>query len=250
MAAIRTTAERKGDTWVINGVKTFISYAERAGFVILFATTDRARGAKGVTCFLVEKGTPGFSLSRPIPTMGDDWEPHQLTFEDCVIPDANRLGPVGGGWKLAVEQLTHGRLKIAAYQLGIAQRCLDIAVEWARNRTTWGKPIASRQAVQWMVADSATELDAARLLTYRAAWLYDQGKRSETEAFMAKLYATEMAQRVTDRCLQILGGLGYSKELPIQSFYRQVRVWRIGHGTSEIHRWMIARDLLGSAARD
>ncbi|ATY11260.1 pilus assembly protein CpaC [Amycolatopsis sp. AA4] len=250
VAAIRTTAERKGDTWVINGVKTFISYAERAGFVILFATTDRARGAKGVTCFLVEKGTPGFSLSRPIPTMGDDWEPHQLTFEDCVIPDANRLGPVGGGWKLAVEQLTHGRLKIAAYQLGIAQRCLDIAVEWARNRTTWGKPIASRQAVQWMVADSATELDAARLLTYRAAWLYDQGKRSETEAFMAKLYATEMAQRVTDRCLQILGGLGYSKELPIQSFYRQVRVWRIGHGTSEIHRWMIARDLLGSAARD
>ncbi|WP_033289730.1 acyl-CoA dehydrogenase family protein [Amycolatopsis jejuensis] len=250
VAAIRTTAVRDGSSWIINGTKTFISYAERAGFVILFATTDRELGAKGVTCFLVEKGTPGFSLSRPIPTMGDDWEPHELRFDNCVVPDANRLGPVGGGWQLAVEQLTHGRLKIAAYQLGIAQRCVDIAVEWAKNRVTWGKPIASRQAVQWMLADSVTELDAARLLTYRAAWLQDEGKPGETEAFMAKLYATEMAQRVTDRCLQILGGLGYSKELPIQSFYRQVRVWRIGHGTSEIHRWMIARDLLGSAARD
>lgn len=250
VAAIKSTAVRDGDDWVINGTKTFISYAERADFVILFATVDRDRGARGVTCFLVEKGTPGFSLSRPIPTMGDDWEPHELVFEDCVVPDANRLGEVGGGWKLASEQLTHGRLKIAAFQLGIAQRCIDIAVEWAKERTTWGKPIATRQGVQWMLADSVTELDAARLLVHRAAWMADEGLPIENEAFMAKLYATEMAQRVTDRCLQILGGLGYSKELPIQSFYRQVRVWRIGHGTAEIHRWMIARNLLGLSARD
>lgn len=250
VAAIHTTAVRDGDNWVINGTKTFISYAERANFVILFASTDRERGARGITCFLVEKGTPGFSLSRSIPTMGDDWEPHELVFDDCVVPDANRLGDVGGGWALVNEQLTHGRLKIAAFQLGMAQRSIDIAVEWAKSRVTWGKPIASRQAVQWMLADSVTELDAARLLTYRAAWLADEGKPCETEAFMAKLYATEMAQRVTDRCLQILGGLGYSKEVPIQSFYRQVRVWRIGHGTAEIHRWMIARDLLGLSARD
>ena len=249
VAAIRTTAVREGGRWIINGAKTFISHAERADFVILFASTDRGQGAKGVTCFLVEKGTPGFSLSRPIPTMGDDWEPYELTFDNCVVPDTNRLGEVGGGWNLVVEQLTHGRLKIAAYQLGIAQRCIDIAVEWARNRITWGKPIASRQAVQWMLADSVTELDAARLLTYRAACLHDRGEHCEIEAFKAKLYATEMAQRVTDRCLQVLGGLGYSRELPIQSFYRQVRVWRIGHGTSEIHRWMIARDLLGPSAR-
>ncbi|HET6501398.1 MAG TPA: acyl-CoA dehydrogenase family protein [Amycolatopsis sp.] len=249
-AAIRTTAVPDGESWVINGTKTFISYADRADFVILFATTDRARGAHGITCFLVEKGTPGFSLSRPIPTMGDDWEPHELLFADCVVPDANRLGEVGEGWQLAAGQLTHGRLKIAAFQLGIAQRCIDIAVDWAKQRVTWGKPIAARQGVQWMLADSVTELDAARLLVYRAAWLADEGRPHENEAFMAKLYATEMAQRVTDRCLQILGGLGYSRELPIQSFYRQVRVWRIGHGTAEIHRWMIARNLLGLSSRD
>lgn len=250
VAAVKTTAVRNGDDWVINGTKTFISYAERADFVILFATVDRDRGARGVTCFLVEKSTPGFSLSRPIPTMGDDWEPHELVFDNCVVPDANRLGDVGGGWKLASEQLTHGRLKIAAFQLGIAQRCIDLAVDWAKQRTTWGKPIATRQGVQWMLADSVTELDAARMLVYRAAWMADEGLVIENEAFMAKLYATEMAQRVTDRCLQILGGLGYSKELPIQSFYRQVRVWRIGHGTAEIHRWMIARNLLGLSSRD
>lgn len=250
LGAIRTTAKRNGDEWIINGTKTFISYAERADFVIVFASTDRSLGAKGISCFLVDMDTPGFRLSRPIPTMGDDWDPHELAFEDCVVPDENRLGEVNEGWRLATEQLTHGRLKIAAFQLGIAQRCIDIAVDWAKNRVTWGKPIASRQAVQWMLADSAVELEAARLLVYRAAWMADEGKPCDTEAFMAKLFATEMAQRVTDRCLQILGGLGYTRELPIQSFYRQVRVWRIGHGTAEIHRWMIARDLLGLSSRD
>ncbi|WP_106177542.1 acyl-CoA dehydrogenase family protein [Prauserella shujinwangii] len=250
LAAIRTTATRDGNSWVINGTKTFISGAERADFVIVFATTDRELGARGVTCFLVDKGTPGFQLSRPIPTMGDDWEPYELSFEHCVVPDGQRLGDVGKGWSLAEDQLTHGRLKIAAYQLGIAQRCIDIAVEWAKNRVTWGKPLATRQAVQWMLADSVTELEAARMMVYRAAWLYDERGSVGREAFMAKLFATEMAQRVTDRCLQILGGLGYSRELPIQSFYRQVRLWRIGHGTAEIHRWMIARDLLGVSARD
>ena len=250
VAAIRTTAIRDGDTWLLNGTKTFISYVERADFVIVFATVDRSLGARGVTCFLVDIGTPGLKVSRPIPTMGDDWDPNELVFDACAVPDRNRLGEVGDGWRLAAEQLTHGRLKIAAFQLGIAQRCIDIAVDWARQRTTWGKPIASRQAVQWMLADSVTELEAARLLVHRAAWLADEGKAIRTEAHMAKLYATEMAQRVTDRCLQILGGLGYTRELPIQSFYRQVRVWRIGHGTSEIQRWMIARDLLGLSARD
>jgi acyl-CoA dehydrogenase len=250
VAAVRTRAVREGENWLINGTKTFISYAERADFVILFATVDPDLGSRGVTCFLVDMATPGLTRSRPIPTMGDDWDPHELVFENCVVPDANRLGDVGRGWALATEQLTHGRLKIAAFQLGIAQRCIDLAVEWAKDRTTWGKPIASRQAVQWMLADSVTELEAARLLVYRAAWMADEGHPITTEAYMAKLYATEMAQRVTDRCLQILGGLGYTRELPIQSFYRQVRVWRIGHGTSEIQRWMIARDLLGLSARD
>ena len=250
IAGLATTAQPDGDSWIINGSKLFISFVARADFIILFATVDRSAGARGVTCFLVEKGTPGFEVARSIPTMGDDWEPHELVFTDCVVPDSQRLGEVGGGWRITYDQLTHGRVKIAAYQLGIAQRSIDIAVEWARERSTWGKKIASRQAVQWMIADSLVELEAARMLTYRAAVAHDDGEPNQTHAFMAKLYATEMAQRVTDRCLQILGGLGYSKELPVQSFYRQVRVWRIGHGTSEIHRWMIARDALGPAAKD
>ncbi|WP_028922654.1 acyl-CoA dehydrogenase family protein [Pseudonocardia acaciae] len=249
-ARITTTAVSKGDEWVINGTKIFISEADRADFCILFASTDPAAGGRGITCFLVDKDTPGFELSRPIPTMGDNWEPHELSFRDCVVPDSARLGEVGGGWSLASEQLTHGRLRIAAYQLGIAQRCIDLATDWAKQRVTWGKPIATRQAVQFMLADSVVELDAARMLVYRAAWMADEGRPIRNEAFMAKLYATEMAQRVTDRCLQIFGGLGYSRELPIQSFYRQVRVWRIGHGTAEIHRWMIARNLLGLSSRD
>ena len=249
-AGILTTAVREGDYWKINGTKIFISHVERADYCILFATTDQKLGGRGVTCFLVDIGTPGFELSRPIPTMGDAWEPYELVFNDCQVPDTNRLGEVNGGWKLAADQLTHGRLKIAAYQLGIAQRCMDLAVEWAKQRVTWGKPISTRQGIQWMLADSAVELDAARLLVYRAACMADEGQEIQNEAFMAKLYATEMSQRVTDRCLQIFGGLGYSKELPIQSFYRQVRVWRIGHGTSEIHRWMIARNLLGLSSKD
>ncbi|WP_246393241.1 acyl-CoA dehydrogenase family protein [Pseudonocardia pini] len=249
-AAVRTTAVRRGEGWVLNGTKTFISDVERAGFCIVFATTDPALGAKGITCFLVDIGTAGFEVSRPIPTMGDAWEPYELTFRDCEVGDEQRLGPVNGAWKLAADQLTHGRAKIAAFQLGIAQRCLDLAVDWAKERRTWGKPLASRQAIQWMIADSAVELDAARLLVYRAAWMADAGEDIHHAAYAAKLYATEMAQRVTDRSLQIFGGLGYSRELPIQSFYRQVRVWRIGHGTSEIHRWMIARKLLGLGSGD
>lgn len=250
LARIRTTAVRKGSRWVINGRKTFISHVDRADFVILFASTDRDRGSRGITVFLVDKGTPGFSVSRSIPTMGDDWEPAELAFEDCEVPDEARLGEVNEGWKIADTQLTHGRLKIAAYQLGIARRCLDLAVEWAKQRVTFGKPIATRQGIQWMLADSEVELQAARWLVYHAAWLADHDKPIRNEAFIAKLYATEMSQRVTDRCLQVFGGLGYAKELPVQSFYRQVRVWRIGHGSSEIHRWMIARNMLGLSSRD
>ena len=250
LRGIKTSAVQDGSNWVINGTKTFISGADRADFCIVFARTSQELGARGITVFIVDMDTPGFTLSRPIPTMGDGWEPYELSFVDCVVPDANRLGEVNGGWALGAEQLTHGRVKIAAKQLGIAQRCLDMAIEWAKERETWGKPIATRQAIQWMVADSAVELDAARLLVYRAAWLADEKAEIHNEAFIAKLYATEMSQRVTDRCLQIFGGLGYARELPIQSFFRQSRVWRIGHGTTELNRWMIARNLLGLTAGD
>jgi acyl-CoA dehydrogenase len=250
MARMRMVAVRDGDDWVLNGTKTFISKVDRADFVIVFAVTDPESARNGVSVFLVDMGTTGFSVSREIPTMGDDWDPCELTFTDCRVPAANMVGKPGDGWKLAGEQLLHGRLKIAAYQLGIAQRCIDIAVEWSQNRFTWGKPIAARQAIQFMLADSRVELEAARLLVYRAAWKADQGEEHAQDDFMAKLFATEMSGRVTDRALQILGGMGYATETPIQSFYRQARLWRIGHGTSEIMRWMIARDMLGKAARD
>ncbi|QXJ21157.1 acyl-CoA dehydrogenase family protein [Actinomadura graeca] len=239
-----------GDIVRVTGRKMFIGLADVADFVILFATTDPAAGAHGVTCLLVESGSPGYEIVRPMPTMGDDWLPFELAFHDCAVPKRNILGGWNAGFAVAAKQLTHGRLKIAAIALGIARRALDEAVAWAKERTTWGKPIATRQGVQWMLADSLVELEAARLLVHRAAWMADTGQPIQNEAFMAKLAATEMADRVTDRCLQVLGGRGYLLDSPVQSLYRQARLWRIGHGTSEIHRWMIARNMLGLGARD
>lgn len=245
LQGIRTTAKYENGSWVLNGRKIFISRADIADFLLVFAANDLTKGARGgISCFIVDKDTPGFKLQRPIPTMGDDWEPWEIVFEDCRVPEENVLGEIGQAFAVGDYQLTHGRLLIAAYNLGIAQRCLDEAVQWAKQRRAFGKPIAERQAIQWMLADSEVELQAARLLTYKAAWMQDTGQSIRNEAFIAKLYASEMAQRVTDRALQIFGGMGYAREVPIQSFYRQARLWRIGHGTSEIHRWMIARNLL------
>jgi acyl-CoA dehydrogenase len=248
-AGIATRAERKGEGWVINGEKSLIAYMDRADFIILFATTFPGRGARGVTCFLIDIGTPGVIVHPADQSMGDAWETNRISFVDCVVSDDARLGEVDSAWPMANELLTHGRLRIAAYQLGIAQRCLDLAIDYAKERQTWGKPLASRQSIQWMIADSHVELQAARLMVYQAAGIRDAQSFDRTEDLAAKLYATEMAQRVTDRCLQIFGGKGYLRSCPVQSFYRQVRVWRIGHGSSEISRWMIARDLLGEAAR-
>ncbi|MCW3012326.1 MAG: acyl-CoA dehydrogenase protein [Solirubrobacterales bacterium] len=250
LGGIATTAVRDGEDWVIDGGKIFIGLAERVEFLILFASTAPELGTRGVSAFLVDSGTPGYEVVRTIPTMGDAWDPCELRFEDCRLPADALLGELNHGFAGADRQLGHGRLKIASYQLGIAQRCLDLAVAYAQERTTWGQPIASRQGVSFMLADSAVELDAARLLVYRTAWQADEGRDVRIEAFKAKLYATEMAQRVTDRCLQVFGGRGYAKDSPVQSFFRQVRLWRIGHGTAEIHRWMIARDLLGPSAAE
>jgi len=250
VAALETTAVRDGDGWVINGGKLFIGLAERVEFLILFAATSPEKGARGISTFLLDSGTPGYEVVRTIPTMGDAWDPCELRFDDCRVSDDQLLGEVDRGFAAADHQLSHGRLKIASYQLGIAARCIDLAVEWARERRTWGAPIASRQGIQFMLADSVVELDVARLLVYKTAWRADRGEDVRIDAFKAKLYATEMAQRVTDRCLQVFGGRGYARESPVQSFFRQARLWRIGHGTAEIHRWMIARDLLGPAATE
>jgi acyl-CoA dehydrogenase len=246
LAQVQTRAVKKGDRWVLNGSKTFISHVDRADFIMVFASSTPGAGSKGLTCFLVDKESPGLHISNPIQTMGDDWAPYTLFFDNCEVPEENVLGEVDKGFIVADEQLTHGRLKIAAFNVGIGARCLEMALAYAKERVTFGQPIGSRQGIQWMLADSEVELMAARLLVQQAAWVADSRQPIRNEAFVAKLYATEMAQRVSDRALQIFGGMGYTREVPIQSFYRQVRVWRIGHGTSEIHRWMIARNMLKS----
>jgi acyl-CoA dehydrogenase len=247
-AGIVTRASRIAGGWRIDGEKSLIAYLDRADFVIVFATIDPALGAQGVTCFLVDRDTSGMEMVPSHDNMGDGWPTWTIKFDDCRVGDHAVLGEPGGAWDIANELLGHGRLRIAAYQLGIAQRSLDIAVDYARERHTWGQPLASRQSIQWMLGDSSIELDAARLLVHRAAWMVDQGQRSRSADLAAKLYATEMAQRVTDRALQILGGVGYQRDSPVQSFYRQVRAWRIGHGSSEISRMIVARDLLGDEA--
>jgi len=243
-AAITTRAVKKGDKFVINGAKTFITHANRADFIILFVTTDPGKGAKGISCFLVDKDTPGVTLSEPIKTMGDDYEPYTIFFDNCEVPEENLLGELNNAFKVADYQLTHGRIAISSWMLGIGQRCLEMATQYSKERSTFGKPLSERQAIQWMLADSQVELMSARMMVYQAAWLYDRKEPSRTEAFVAKLSSTEMAQNVSDRALQIYGGLGYTREVPIQSFYRLARLFRIGHGTSEIHRMMIARALL------
>jgi acyl-CoA dehydrogenase len=244
---IETKAVRDGDDWIINGEKVFISGGDTCDYLHVLTVTDKEKRAKGgMTMFIVERGMPGFKVLRTIPTMGDDWEPAHLVFDDVRVPATHVLGEVGWGFYLGSSQLAIGRLHIAAINCGMAGRCLEMALEWAKQRVQFGEPIAERQAIQWMLADSALELYAGRLRVYHVSWLADQKLPIRNEAFYAKLYCTEMAHRVTDRALQIFGGYGYTRDLPIQSFYRQNLVWRIGHGTSELHRWMIARNLLKS----
>lgn len=242
---IRTRAVKDGNHWVINGTKIYITYANRADYAFVFAVTEPGKGAKGgISCFLVDRDTPGFTLGRRIRTMGDDRDPYELIFEDCRIPEENLLGRLGYAFMMGADQLTHGRVVLASMCLGLAERSIAIATDWARQRKAFGKTISEYQAIQWYLADSVVELEAARSLVYKAAWMHDAKRPISTEAHVAKLYATEMAQRVTDRCIQVLGGSGYTLDSPIQSMWRHARVKRIGHGTTEIHRWMIARSLL------
>lgn len=242
---IKTRAVSDGSHWVINGTKIFITDAHRADYAFVFAVTEPGKGARGgISCFLVDFDSPGFRLGRRIRCMGDDRDPYELIFEDCRVPKDNLLGPLGQAFALGDKQLTHGRVILASVCLGLAERSIEVATEWAKQRKTFGKAIAEYQAIQWYLADSLVELEAAKSLVYKAAWMHDQGRSIRTEAHIAKLYATEMAQRVTDRCLQVLGGSGYTLDTPIQSMWRHVRVKRIGHGTTEINRLMIARSML------
>lgn len=244
---METTAVRDGDNWVINGSKTWISRMMVADFAIVFTVTDKQkRGRGGITTFLIDRDTPGFEIVRQIPTMGENGRrgPTDLVFRDCVVPDSQRLGPVGEGFRIAQGRLGPQRAYIGARCIGMATRCHQMAIAYSKQRVTFGQPLANRQAVQWMIADAAVDIHATRLMTHHCAWKFDQGEDVRQEASIVKLFATEMATRVIDNALQIHGGIGYTKDLPIEWFYRRVRGTRIYEGASEIHRWVIARNLL------
>jgi alkylation response protein AidB-like acyl-CoA dehydrogenase len=243
---IRTTAVRDGDEWVVNGEKTFITGGDLADFTMVFAVTDadkhrEGRSNESVTCFLVDREA-GWT-STPIPTMGE-WGPASLSFQDVRVPHSAILGEEGRGFELAMRWIGKGRYLLPARALGSCERLVEMAMEQARNRVTFGEPIANRQAIQWMIADSAVEIEALRWLVLSAAWQGDQGLDTRQAQSMAKLYGGVHANQVVDRVLQIHGGMGYTRELPIERWYRELRLLRIYEGTDEIQRRTIARNLL------
>lgn len=241
---MRTTARRDGDSWVIDGEKMWISSAEFAGVFVVWARTGEP-GAKGLSAFLVEAGTPGLRVGRREEKMGLRGSPTcSLAFESCRVPASALLGELGGGFRIAMMALDGGRIGIASQALGIAEAALDAALRYARERQQFGQPIASFQAIQWKIADARTELDAARLLAMRAATLKEQGLPFSSAAAMAKLFASEAAWRVCNDALQIHGGYGYTREFAVERHLRDVRVTQIYEGTSEIQRLVIARAAL------
>jgi len=242
-ANIKMRARRDGDDWILTGEKTFITNGNDADFAMVVAVTDPSRRASdgGATAFLVDRSM-GWR-SEFIQTMGEGG-PASLIFEDVRVPSRNILGEVGQGFTLGMKWIGKGRYLIPSTALGIAERALGMAVEYANTRETFGQPIGTNQAVQWMIADSEVELEAARWLILRAAWTVDQGDDPRHASSMAKLYGAGMVNRVVDRVMQIHGGMGYTRELPIERWYRQVRLMRIYEGTDEMQRLIIARDLL------
>ena len=244
-AEMRTLAVAHGDEYVLSGTKNFITNGPQADVVLVFAMTDRARGHKGITAFLVPAETKGFTRAKPDQKVGIRASGScSIFFEDCAVPKRCRLGQEGEGFKIAMSTLDGGRIGIAAQALGIARAAYEEAVAYAKERKAFGKPIATFQAIQFMVADMATEIDAARLLTWRAATLKDKGVRFSAEAAMAKLYASEMAERVTSKGIQVHGGYGYTKEFDAERHWRDSRITEIYEGTSEIQRIVISSALL------
>src|SRR5712672_1888263 len=245
----RTTAVKKGGTWVLNGSKTFITNGGYADCAVVLAVTDKEKGTRGgISGFVVEKGTPGFRPGRKENKLGlRASDTSELIFEDCEIPAENMVGEEGDGFKDAMRVLDGGRISIAALSLGMARGALDAAMKYAQERRQFGKAISEFQAIQFELANMATELDAAWLLTMRAAQMKDDGTKVTMESAMAKLYASEAACRVCDEGVQIHGGYGFIKDYPAEKFYRDVRLCPIGEGTSEIQRMVIARELLGKS---
>jgi alkylation response protein AidB-like acyl-CoA dehydrogenase len=245
----RTTAVKKGDKWVLNGSKTFITNATYANCAVVLAVTDKEKGTRGgISAFVVERGTKGFRSGKKENKLGlRASDTAELIFEDCEIPAENLVGKEGDGFKDAMRVLDGGRISIAALSLGMGRGALDAALKYAQERRQFGKAISEFQAIQFKLADMATELDAAWLLTMRAAQMKDAGKKVTLESAMAKLYASEAACRICDEGVQIHGGYGFIKDYPAEKFYRDVRLCPIGEGTSEIQRMVIARELLGKS---
>mgnify|MGYP006286922497 FL=1 len=240
--------EKDGDSYILNGTKVFITNGAEADFVTTFATCDRSLGYKGISAFVVERGTPGFSVGKLERKMGiHPASAAELVFDNCRIPAENLIGEEGKGFRIAMEAIDASRVTIAAQALGIAQAAYDSAVSYAQERKQFGVEIARHQGIQFTIADMAVDLDAARLLTYRAAWLTKQkGKTPLKEAAMAKLYASEAAHRICHRAIQIHGGYGYTREFAVERFYRDQRITEIYEGTSEMQRWTIARQITGT----
>jgi butyryl-CoA dehydrogenase len=243
--SIQTRAKRVDDNFVLNGNKIFTTNGNRADLAIVYAVTDPAKGKKGISAFIVEKNSPGFVVGKLEDKLGlRSSDTASLLFEDCRVPGENLLGTEGEGFAIALATLDGGRIGIAAQALGIAQGCLEESVAYAQQRRQFGRAIAEFEAIQWMLADMATEIDAARLLTYRAAWLAEQGRTFTKEAAMAKLFASEAANRAAYKAIQIFGGYGYTKEFAVERFFRDARITTIYEGTSEIQRLVIARRLI------
>ncbi|HZP05996.1 MAG TPA: acyl-CoA dehydrogenase [Terracidiphilus sp.] len=241
----RTTAEKKGDRYVLNGNKTFITNGRYADVIVVIAVTDKNKGTHGLSAFVVEKGTKGFRAGKKENKLGlRASDTSELIFEDCEIPAENLLGAEGEGFVDAMRVLDGGRISIAALALGIGRGALDAALKYVKDRRQFGKAIAEFQGIQWKLADLATELDAARLLTQRAAVLKDAGRKVTRESSMAKLFASEMAVRICNDAVQLFGGYGFIKDYPVEKFYRDVKLCTIGEGTSEIQRMVIAREIL------
>ena len=244
--ATRTRAIRDGDEWVINGQKLFITNGSIADVLVITAKTNLDKGTRGISSFIIEKGTPGFQVGRDEKKMGLKGSvTSELFFENCRIPAENLLGRENEGFKQFLTTLDAGRLAISAMAVGLAQGAFDRAVAYAKERVQFDRPIAQFQAIQWMIADMATDIEAARLMVNRAAWLKGQGARFTKEAAMAKLFATEVSERVCYKAIQIHGGYGYVREYAVERMYRDQRLCAIGEGTNEIQRLVIARQILG-----
>ncbi len=245
-SATQTTAVLEGDEWVINGTKCFITAGSIAEVCVVMARTDAGKGAHGITAFIVEKGTPGYTFGTDEDKLGlRGTHTSELVFENCRIPKENLLGERGIGFIGAMQILDRGRTAVAAMAVGIGQGALDASLKYAKEREQFGRPIAKFQAIQWMLADMATELDAARLLVHRAAYMEDQGMKFTKEASMAKVFASEAGMRACTKAIQIHGGYGYTKDYPVERYFRDVKLCEIGEGTSEVQRMIIARHLLG-----